>query len=219
VETVAVSLHGPRIPEVVDQIRAGTFHVFRCQGCDVEYRADGPLIYTDFDKKHWIGEFPVREETAWALLEQQPLDSFRRSMIDRAPAFLRADAAGFTVRTVFGLPALAEKILLFDAGWDDRVVETIKLRTVLGHGGVLEPAARPRVLHADPDSFDLLLRVPDDGGDEQSFVHTVTRAEAEAVASDPDWAPVLVEQTRGPYVDIGRMMLDGRTTSTYATVG
>ena len=84
-------------------------------------------------------------EPDWAALEQQPLDAFRRSVIDLAPAFLRAEADGFAIRAVFGLEALAEKIQLFDAGYDDRLVEVAKLQTMLRVGAVFAPSTRPRV--------------------------------------------------------------------------
>jgi CpXC protein len=208
-ETVAASLHGPRVPEVVEAILAGTFQVFACARCGLSYRADGPVIYTDFDEKHWIGEFPASDEVAWATLEQHPMDSFRRAMIDFAPAFLRADAAGFTIRTVFGLPALAEKILLLRNGWDDRVVEAMKLRLVLESGTVLHPASRPAVVEADAER--LSIAMPGGIG-----ALTVTRADADAFAADPAWREGLAAMARGPYVDLGRLMLEGRAESIYA---
>jgi len=210
-ETVAASLHGPRVPEVVDAILAGTFQVFACARCGLSYRADGPVIYTDFDEKHWIGEFPASDEVAWATLEQHSMDSFRRAMIDFAPAFLRADAAGFAIRTVFGLPALAEKILLLRNGWDDRVVEAMKLRLVLESGAVLHPASRPVVVEADGERLSIAL--PSENG-----ALVVARAEADAFAADPAWREALAAMARGPYVDLGRLMLEGRARSEYAAV-
>jgi len=208
-ESVAASLHGSRVPEVVNAILAGTFQVFACAQCGLTYRADGPVIYTDFDDKHWIGEFPAADEVAWAMLEQHATDSFRRAMIDFAPAFLRADAAGFTIRTVFGLPALAEKILLLRHGWDDRVVEAMKLKLVLESGTVLHPARRPVVVEADADC--LTVALADGAG-----AVVVTCTDADAFAADPAWREVLALLARGPYVDIGRLMRDGRATSVYA---
>jgi CpXC protein len=208
-ESVAASLHGPRVPEVVDAILGGMFQVFACARCSLSYRADGPVIYTDFEVKHWIGEFPAADEAAWVTLEQHATDSFRRAMIDFAPAFLRADAAGFTIRTVFGLPALAEKILLLRNGWDDRVVEAIKLKLVLASGSVLHPARRPVVVEADAGR--LAVALPDGLG-----AAVVTRADADTFAADPAWREVLALVARGPYVDIGRLMLEGRATSDYA---
>lgn len=211
VETVAVSLHGPRVPEVLAAIAAGTFQCFTCHGCGLEYRADGPLLYVDFERRRWIGVFPQDLETRWAVLEHQPLDSFPRSMIDLAPDFLRHEAGGFTIRSVFGLPALAEKIRLLDAGHDDRVVEAAKLAVALRAGAVLAPDRRPIVLDAAPDALDLLLWLPPpgDGPPAEAVVH-LAAADLVDLAGDPSWHGVVAELDLGPFVDLGRLLLDGR---------
>ncbi|TCO54809.1 CpXC motif protein [Actinocrispum wychmicini] len=206
VETVAMSLHGSRVPEIVESIVAGTFQCFTCAGCGIGYRADGPLIYVDFDRKRWIGEFPSTMERAWANLEQQPMDVFRQSLIDLAPAFLRAEADGFTVRAVFGLDALAEKIRLLDAGLDDRAVEVAKLAILMRTGAVVAPSRRPRVVSADSTSVDMVLWSAED----EQFRVSVPTEDVMALATSDGWRSVLQEMQVGPYVDLGRILLDGR---------
>jgi hypothetical protein len=210
-ETVALSLHGPRVPELVERIRSGTFQVFRCAGCGTAYRADGPLIYTDFEEKHWIGEFPSAYEPAWASLEQQPLDSFRRAMIDLAPAFLRGEASGFTIRTVFGLDALAEKLVVLEAGFDDRAVEAAKLQMVLEAGAILHPGYRVRATEVTPEGLRVRAwrRARQDATPEPVALD-LTSEQIERVLLDPDWAPVVAELSVGPYVDLCRLVFDGR---------
>lgn len=213
-EMVAVSLNGPRVPAVVEAIVAGTFQCFTCAGCGLPYRADGPVLYIDFDRKHWVGEMPAAMEPSWTLLEQQPLDSFRQSIIDLAPAFLRSEAAGFTVRAVFGLDALAEKIRLLDAGLDDRAVEVAKLATLLQMKAVVDPAFRPRVVEADADAVSIVVwRHPDgEGGGDPVQEHVrIAVDEVTRLAADPGWATALLELSVGPYVDLGRLFIDGRT--------
>ena len=205
IESVAVSLNGPRVPEVVRAIVDGSFHRFCCQACGCDFRVDGPLIYTDFERKQWIGEFPLDWETSWARLEHQPLDSFRRAMIDFAPPIVRGESSGFVVRAVFGLGALAEKISLFEAGLDDRVVELTKLVVLLRSGMTLHPAHRPRFVKRDDHGAHLVLDPVT--GDE---VAVVSEEEIEQIAADPAWGPWLRDLATGPYVDIGRFMLDGR---------
>ncbi|HEX2849317.1 MAG TPA: CpXC domain-containing protein [Acidimicrobiales bacterium] len=218
-ETVAVSLNGPRVPAVIDAIVDGTFQCFECRACGLPYRADGPVIYIDFDRKRWIGEIPTSMERSWALLEQQSLDSFRRALIDLAPAYLRSEADGFAIRTVFGLDALAEKIRLFDAGFDDRQVEVAKLAVLVQIGAVIAPAWRPRVVAADSESISLLVwrreggadtLDPDFAGEPEAETVRVPAEEIARVAGDPAWAATLVELSIGPYVDLGRLLLDGR---------
>lgn len=212
VETVALSLHGSRVPQVVDEIVAGTFQCFTCASCALRYRADGPLIYVDFERKRWVGEFPSHMERSWASLEQQPMDSFRRSLIDLAPAFLRSEADGFTIRAVFGLDALAEKIRLLDAGIDDRAVEVAKLATVLRTGSTLAPRYRPRVVSAGPGSVVLRLWSRDSAEEQAQPGHlSLSTSEVMSFAADPEWATVSEELQVGPYVDLGRLLFDGRS--------
>lgn len=209
VETVAMSLHGSRVPRIVESIVAGTFQCFTCAGCGLEYRADGPLIYVDFDRKRWIGEFPRTMERGWANLEQQPMDVFRQSLIDLAPAFLRAEADGFTVRAVFGLDALAEKIRLLDAGIDDRAVEVAKLAILQQTGAVMSPGRRPRVVEASAESVSLVLW----SADGEQFCVSVPAGEIVSLAAEDGWRSLLREMQVGPYVDLGRIMMDGRTAA------
>jgi hypothetical protein len=216
IETVAMSLHGSRVPEIVESIVAGTFQCYTCANCGLGYRADGPLIYVDFETKRWIGEFPRTMERGWASLEQQPMDVFRQSLIDLAPAFLRAEADGFTVRAVFGLDALAEKIRLLEAGLDDRAVEVAKLAVVLRTGAIMAPDRRPRVVKADPDSVTLVLWAV--GDPPEQFTVTVPTADILALAAEDGWRALLREMRIGPYVDLGRILLDGRSDAVAAPV-
>src|SRR5262245_5617611 len=205
VESIAVSLNGPRVPEIVQAIVDGSFHRFACRTCGCDFRVDGPLIYTDFERKQWIGEFPLDWETSWAGLEHQPLDSFRRAMIDFAPPIVRAESSGFAVRAVFGLGALAEKISLFAAGLDDRVIELVKLVVLLRAGMPLPADARPRFRQRDDQGIHLVLDPV--AGDE---VAVVSHDALDQIAADPAWGSWLRDLATGPYVDTGRFMLDGR---------
>lgn len=217
-ETVAVSLHGPRVPEVVDAIVDGTFQCFDCRGCGLPYRADGPILYIDFERKHWIGEMPIAMERDWALLEQQPLDVFRQSLLDLAPAFLRSEADGFSVRAVFGLEALAEKILLLTAGLDDHSIEIAKFATILQTGALLSPTWRSRVVRVADGRVTLIVWHADRDGPPTSEHVDVPFDEIDRIGAHPDWRRLRGELSIGPYVDIGRTMMDGRAASIGAPV-
>jgi hypothetical protein len=194
------------VSEVVNAVRAGTFQRFTCRSCGQRYRGDGPLIYVDFERKHWIGVFPRQHERSWALVEQQPLDSFRRALIDYAPPVVRAMSDGFAVRTAFGLDALAEKLAVFEAGMDDRVVEMVKLAVVLSAGGLLHPGRRPTFLGRDDEGV-VRLAVPVADG---AVPMTVGAHQVDLWANDVRWRSVIEELSAGPYVDVGRLLLDGR---------
>jgi CpXC motif protein len=124
---VADSLQITRVPAVRQAILDGSFHRFPCPGCGRMLLVDKLLAYTDFGRRHWILVFPR------ALLgERQELldradDSYRATMIERCAPVVRGWSEGMFRRTVFGLPALREKLIGLDLGLDDRVIELMKL--------------------------------------------------------------------------------------------
>lgn len=221
VRSLCVSLNGNRVPAVVDDVRAGRFQRFGCPSCGQDVIADGPLIYTDFDRRHWVGCFPRTWEAAWRVLEHQSAESFRRAMIDHAAPVMRAEADGYVVRTVFGLPALAEKILAFDHGLDDVVLELLKFEIM-------------RAPDAPELDLDRRLRFVDRDGDRLRFatgesVVRVPTAWYDAVTAQLDaYAAVIDVIAAGPYVDAGRAAIPGdadvdwnevKATSTFANLG
>jgi len=211
--TVAVSLNGPRVPAVVAAIRAGTFQRVACPECGAAVIADGPLMYTDFAQRHWVGVFPRPWEGSWRVLEHQPGESFRRAMVDHAAPVARGMADGFTVRTAFGLPALAEKLACWDAGLDDRVLEVLKLDLFRPPVSLpLSLDGRPRLVAVEGDGQVLALAAPDG-------VVRIDRAAYEEVASNPHrFAATLDAVAAGPYVDTGRILLTGDADPDWSAV-
>lgn len=209
---VALSLSGVRAAKAIQAIRDGSFQRFNCTACQREFVADGPLIYIDFERKHWIGVFPRVAEVSWRMLEQQPMDSFRRSMIDFAPKIARIQAEGFTIRTVFGLTALAEKLVCLDAGIDDRLLEALKLDILRSQKGlVFNPDTRPVLTKVTDDTLVFDAWRNDEG--REDFVEervTVPRKALDAIRDKrADWLVALNWLGSGPYIDTGRIMLSG----------
>ncbi len=214
--SVCVSLNGNRVPAVIDEIRAGRFQRFPCDGCGQVIVADGPLIYTDFERRHWVGCFPRTAEGAWRLLEHQPAESFRRAMVDHAAPIIRAEADGYLIRTVFGLPALAEKILVWDHALDDVTLEILKLEVLRSPDGPpFDLEHRLRFLGVGGAGEGDVLRLAL-AGDE---VLRVPRAWYEDIAGSLDrHAAVIDAVASGPYVDVGRGVLPGDEDPTWADV-
>lgn len=118
-------MHITRLPEVKAAIRDGTFQVFPCPQCGTPTHIEKATIYTDFDAGHHIGvELP--DHTDWVEAKER-----HRKVYDEAFLFGPPVAAELATRTlhrvVFGLRGLREKVLAWDAGLDDRMVEVTKL--------------------------------------------------------------------------------------------
>jgi hypothetical protein len=137
-------------------------------------------------------------------------------MVDHAPPIVREMADGFAIRTVFGLPALAEKILAWDQGLDDRLIELLKLDLYRSEGGpTADPAQRPRLIDSPLGRLDFACDglLPD--GDTLS----VPTERLAAIADDLlPWQAALDRVAAGPYVDVGRLFIDGQADPPWAEV-
>jgi hypothetical protein len=231
VHPVAVSLDGERARAEGQReaILDDSFQRMTCAACGGAFRADGPLIYIDFDAKQWFGVFPAPWEAAWWDHEDAPRGAFERTMIENCPPLVRSWAPGFQVRAVFGLDQLREKLVAHDAGLDDRVLEAYKLDLLRGLGPYeLGPAARPRlrevqggdaVFHVPRPALDGLgapaapaaSRAPEapaaPAAPTRRAIVRVGRAEIDRIAAarDGEWAATIEAVSAGPYVDLGRI--------------
>ena len=130
---VAESINVTRTPAARDVILAGTFHCVRCAECGADLVHRGPWLYTDVDRRQMVLVRLPEEADAWAAWESVAERAFWQQF-PRAGESWRADAEGYRVRLVFGQWALREKLLLWDAGVDDGLVEVIKLDLRVRHG-------------------------------------------------------------------------------------
>lgn len=204
---VATSINATRTPEWRDVILEGSFQRSACSTCG-EYAT--PLIafpYIDFDRKQYIGVFPVSDEHRWPELEHEPEHAFVRNLGGLAPPIARPIGAGFEVRTVFGLGALREKIVALSGSIDDAALEVLKLRLLVSRDDLSASLdARPRLVEIDPAHlrFQIHVEVSDDESD--LYRLDVPMDDYLAIAGDPSLAPIMDEIRAGPYRDCARML-------------
>lgn len=206
VAPLAVSVNGDRSPDVRRAILEGRFQVMTCPSCGGEMVADGPLLYIEFEARRFIGCQPRGWLPAWRELEHEAADTWRRTFVEHAPAAVRATSTGFVVRTVFGLPALREKLLCFDAGLDDRLVEALKLDLMRtpGAGLTLDPRARLILVAVEDDR--LMFEVGGRPGEQLA----VPRGRYGAIVEGRrGYADLIARLTAGPFVDVARLMVGG----------
>jgi hypothetical protein len=209
VESVALMLEATRAHGERQAILDSTFQRFECESCHRTYRAEGPLMYLDFDDKLWIGVFPTPWEATWWKHEREPAAAFQRNMQEHCPPMVRDWAPGFSVRAVFGLDGLREKLVAHAAGIDDRLLEAYKLDLLRGMGPYeLSARARPRLREVDGTHafFDVPRPEPDDP--HRRAVVKVGREELRRMHEHrEDWAAVVAALSAGPYVDLGRIFI------------
>ena len=123
-------MHITRIPDVQRQIIDGTFQVFSCVSCTSSFVVERPSIYTDFDKGHYIAIEPLGSSRKEALMRHQKIFD---DVFLFAPDLAQNLANTLNPRLVFGLPALREKILTWEKGLSDHVLEGLKLSIIGRH--------------------------------------------------------------------------------------
>jgi hypothetical protein len=130
-------MHITRIPEYRTAILDRTFQVFSCPACAGTTRVEASTVYTDFDRYHYVAvEESVAQDLGRAIAREQR--RFDESFTLGPPiANELAARMAASCRLVVGIEALREKLVIWDAGLDDRVVEAVKGDRMLALG--LEP--------------------------------------------------------------------------------
>ncbi len=171
-------LHGAyvgRLPEVKRAIREGHFQRFACTGCKAEVRVEAPLVYTDLPQGQYIAVEPPATPD-WRAARRRHVEVFDGAFVLGPPCAERL-AHGMRHRMVLGVDALREKVLLWDAGLDDRVVEAVKHDVLVAEG-------------TSPSTHLLRVVAILDGG------HLLCRRTAVPIRSGPVASP-----TQGPRAD------------------
>lgn len=205
--TVAATLHGPRVPAVAEQIRKGVFQRVKCGACEKIFTIDSPLSYLDFDGGIWLSMYPLSWEPRWRTLEQEPGRDMTRVLFQDAPPSAQTLAEGMRVRAVFGLEALREKLICLQADLPDSALETLKLQLLKGRRDIpFQPRHRPRLVAIEGGK--LIFHQPLKKGGE---VLGVPMSMLDQLRGDPlAWVHAFTATSAGAYIDIGRLMMDGR---------
>jgi len=116
-----IGMHITRLPKVRDSILREDFQQYTCSVCGFVNQVEKQSIYTDFERKQYIGvESP--DTRGWSSRLSIHQQAFDRAFMMGDPT-AREMGGNMVTRIVFGLQALREKLLLWDAELDDRIVE------------------------------------------------------------------------------------------------
>lgn len=125
---VLEGLHITRLPAQRRAILDGTFHTFRCPACEAPSVVEVPAIYTDFERQHYLA---VEVEGDWRQARKRHQRVFDESFT-LGPPPAQELGRSLRCRLVYGYRALREKLLCFDHGLDDAVLEALKARWAPG---------------------------------------------------------------------------------------
>ncbi len=166
------SVNLDRTPHVRQSILDRTFHTFSCPDCDDSVRVERPLMYVDRDRDTLFSVKPPAERHEWLTASaalQHSADELHRVV---PPTEHR------TLRVVYGLQALREKLVAQDAGLDDRDLEVLKVLVVYEHPFLLRRSRLRLLLDRVTDEALVLIAVFDHS--EQRFEIRLPRS-----VSDP----------------------------------
>src|ERR1044072_7674295 len=136
VAPLARGINVQRTPELKQKIIDGKFHRVTCPNCKKTFTVEKEFSYTDLGNNIFIKVKPVSERHTWkqasAALDKE---------VAQVPGNL-SKGSDRTLRVVFGLGELREKIIATDYNLDDRKVELLKVLLAYEHPFLIQ---QPRV--------------------------------------------------------------------------
>jgi hypothetical protein len=129
---VADCVNVDRTPKVREQILEGQFHRVADPSGIGAISVEKTFFYADFGRKQFFLVLPRWDRHKW-----QEASNDLRDMMNHFPQFL-APSEQRKVRVVCGLAELREKVLAFDAEFDDRMVEVLKALIQYEHPFLLQ---------------------------------------------------------------------------------
>lgn len=123
---LARGIHGSRVPAVRAAVFARRFHQVACEACDAPIQIARSILYTDLERGHWVMALAPAAWPAWRDHERALFDGVARGFAHGSP--LVAHLAPSHVRLVRGYEGLREKLVLWQHGHDDALVECMKAR-------------------------------------------------------------------------------------------
>ena len=140
VAQLADSINAKRSPEARDKILRGELHRVACPVCNRQMTVEKPFYYTDLTRDAFFKVFPRGERHRWK-------DASRE--LDDAASLFPASLSqpnSRSLRVLFGMDELREKLVAQDAGLDDRFVELLKVFLIYEHPVLLRRARLRLVL-------------------------------------------------------------------------
>jgi CpXC motif protein len=174
---LADSINVKRSPEARERILNGTMHRASCPKCKRAMTVEKPFYYTDFTRNALFKVFPRGERHTWKKASKD---------LDVASSFIPSgivSSEGRTLRVIFGMDELREKLVAQDAALDDRALELLKVFVVYEHPFLLR-RPRLRLVLDQVTEIDLQFAAGFEH-DPRRFRAAMPRQLADEIASDP----------------------------------
>lgn len=202
------SVNADRRPDLRDAILDGSFQLQECPSCGTPFRCEPEFTYLDQKRGQYIGVWPASRRHEWQACAARTRQVFDDSLGINAPREARVLGEKLSVRTVFGWPALVEKLIARDAGIDDRTLEAAKLAVMRTQGETPLPGQLELRLIAAEDGDPVLAWLG--GGSEGAALPAlkVPRKLIDEIEADPArWQALRDSVAEGDVVDFQRELL------------
>lgn len=203
---LCASVNADRRPDLRQAILDGSFQQATCPHCQGHFRMEPQLNYLDVGRGQWLAAFPRQRVEDWQTLEADAMAGFNRSYGQGASKAERELGDSLKARVVFSWDALREKLLAFDAGLDDIVLEELKLLLMRDmQEPPLPVGAELRLTGLSADGGELTITVLDREGQPLEALD-VPRDLLDEITTDPEaWAELTSSLGAGAFVDVQRL--------------
>jgi hypothetical protein len=160
--TLVEVLNAQTDPDLKEDLMHNRLNRVSCSDCDIDFRVDLPLLYTDAKLGlmiHWV---PENEDAN----REQILEEFDE-VIERMNAEAGEEVPVPNVRLVMNRVELIELIYMVEAGMNQRVVEYVKYSIYTRNQEKLDPEQYRMLLNVEDSTDDELLFVMQDVEDRQ----------------------------------------------------
>lgn len=192
------SLNVKESPALKEKLLSNQLNLVSCEQCAVTFRVDKPLLYHDPAHHLMIYLIPLTDEVVEEG-ERQFTDSVRR-----LNGLLPNDIRAPDVCLVFNRTELVERIFLYDAGLNERIIEYIKHMIYAKNMNKVTPAAKILLFDAQDSTPDELCFVVQDAKTRKlesvlKYDRKTYTALCEMFDRD-EQTPTLLEMFPGPYI-------------------
>ena len=192
------SINVKQSPELKTLLLANQLNAVVCEQCKASFRVDKPLLYPDPARRQLIYLVPMNEEASEDG-ERQFTDSIRR-----LNGILPKGVDAPEVCLVLSRTELVERIFLFDAGLNERVIEYMKYMIYAKNLQKIDPAQKVLLFNAEDSTKDALCFVVQDVKTRKleamlQYDRKTYTALCEMFDRD-DQTPTLLELFPGPHV-------------------
>ena len=120
--------------ELKGKLLSGEINQVQCPKCQKKSYIEKELLYHDVEQRLWVQVLPQADRPKWALLQEAYQEEAKKNL----------GVKKYHFRLAFGKEELLEKIRIFDADLDDRILELLKVR-ILTEDEALKTASDAKI--------------------------------------------------------------------------